>query len=737
MIVLVLPATARAALLPAPALTPALPQPRLRLLLMAEGGHAGRGGRGGRRAVATSPPPAGDAAAASRKSRKAAITAKAQAQVEAKLAADASFFWECVQKHQLGVDIRGACGKDPEPRDATTLFGHASPPPAAGLNFEQYDAIPVTRSGAGASEADVPPLGSSYAAARESGALVLPPFAMRNLLDAERMGIASPTPIQRHTVPLALTAGHDVMGCAQTGSGKTMAFLLPLIASVAAQQPNAATGAAAASRTPAVRGVGGGSGGRRGVTGRLGAKEEAAVRARGTPAKPSALVLAPTRELAMQIELECAKLTCDAPPPPSGAGHWCGCCYGGATARPQLETLAAGVEVLVATPGRLADFVRRDLVSLRDCRFLVLDEADRMLDMGFEPQIRRIVEGHDLPPNERRQTLLFSATFAPPIQRVAASYLREPYAHVAVGRVGSSIETITQRLVLAEQPDKRSKLSLLLPLITGGERTIVFVQKKHVASWVRDQLRKSGVACADIHGDRSQGQREAALAKFRSGEVDVLVATDVASRGIDVPEVAHVVQFDLPVSRDEMDSYVHRIGRTGRAGREGRATALFVPGDDPKTGNGPLWPDLARLLDENAQEVPGWFDALRPKGAQPRAAAVGGGGGTAGAGGAGRSVRAGGGAEGHERAVGRGGRGGRGRGRGGRGGRGNGGATPRARSATPASAPATPAAAPRKVGAAARGISPAPPSGMNRKARRAAAAAAAGRAPNAGPLPSD
>ena len=150
-------------------------------------------------------------------------------------------------------------------------------------------------------------------------------------------------------------------------------------------------------------------------------------------------------------------------------------------------------------------------------------------------------------------------------------------------------------------------------------RLQVFVQKKHVASWVRDQLEKSGVRCADIHGDRSQGQREAALKRFREGSIEVLVATDVASRGIDVPEVAHVVQFDLPVSRDEMDSYVHRIGRTGRAGREGKATALFVPGDEPKVGNGALWPDIARIFDENAQEVPVWFDECKPRGAAPRA----------------------------------------------------------------------------------------------------------------------
>jgi ATP-dependent RNA helicase DDX3X len=321
----------------------------------------------------------------------------------------------------------------------------------------------------------------------------------------------------------------------------------------------------------------------------------------------------------MQIEIECAKLTCEAPPPPSGAASWCSCCYGGATARPQLEALAMGVEILVATPGRLCDFMGRDLVSLSNCRFLVLDEADRMLDMGFEPQIRRIVERADLPPKHQRQTMLFSATFAPAIQQVAREYLREPFAHVEVGKVGESISSISQRLVLSRGASKQSKLALLKPLLTPGERTIVFVQKKHVASWVTGQLSQAGVVCGEIHGDRTQGQREAALRRFREGAIEVLVATDVASRGIDVPEVAHVIQFDLPVSRDEMDSYVHRIGRTGRAGRSGRSTAFFVPGFEPKLGNGFLWPDLARLFDDNGQELPSWFDDCRPQGAMPRA----------------------------------------------------------------------------------------------------------------------
>ena len=258
-------------------------------------------------------------------------------------------------------------------------------------------------------------------------------------IGADRLGYRAPTPIQKHTVPLALR-GHDVLACAQTGSGKTVAFLLPLIAAVAGadaawtaeqrfEAALAAQGddggaehqrnAAAAARG---RPAGGGF--------RLSRAAEQKLRARGTPARPSALVLAPTRELAIQIERECSKLVYEAPPPPSGARHWCAVAYGGANARPQLETLAAGAEILVATPGRLADFVGRDLVSLAAVKCLVLDEADRMLDMGFEPQIRRIVQQEGMPASGAvadggggRQTLMFSATFPKEIQKLASEFM--------------------------------------------------------------------------------------------------------------------------------------------------------------------------------------------------------------------------------------------------------------------------------------------------------------------------
>jgi ATP-dependent RNA helicase DDX3X len=394
------------------------------------------------------------------------------AKVEEKQGKEAAFFWDCVRR---GGGRTFSRQRDHSAVAAAALFGSQT---ASGINFEQYEAIPVTRASAGGcqvTEAEVPPL-VDFASLGPK----LPSFVSRNLTGRDRMKYSVPTPIQKHTIPLALQ-GHDVMACAQTGSGKTVAFLLPVIC------------------TSMGLGV------------RL-SNNTAAQQAKATPARPSALVLAPTRELAVQIEVECEKLCFAAPPPPSGAGLWTVCAYGGADARPQLEALANGVEVLIATPGRLTDYLNRDLVSLAWCRILVLDEADRMLDMGFEPQLRRICEHADLPATAERQTLMFSATFAPPIQAVAAKYLRRGFAHVTVGRVGSSINTIAQQLILVPAPgDKRTKLQTLLAsgVLLQGERTIMFVQKKATATWLKRELDRCGVRCADIHGDRTQSQREA------------------------------------------------------------------------------------------------------------------------------------------------------------------------------------------------------------------------------------
>jgi len=246
-----------------------------------------------------------------------------------------------------------------------------------------------------------------------------------------------------------------------------------------------------------------------------------------------------------------------------------------------------------------------------------------MLDMGFEPQIRRLVQRCDMPPKEARQTFLFSATFAPEIQQLAKEFLR-PYVWIAVGRVGSTTDSIEQRIVQAT-PDKRKKLHLVVQALQSGPkgRTLIFVQKKRSATWVKKMLQKGGpddgekwemfepIKAEDIHGDRSQSQREAALASFRAGTCRVLVATDVAARGLDIGGVEHVINMDLPTAKDDFDSYVHRIGRTGRAGHTGLATSLYVPGeDDPKAKNGKIGAALLTLLTEAEQEIPSWFAAL-------------------------------------------------------------------------------------------------------------------------------
>eukprot|EP00613_Pedinella_sp_CCMP2098_P075128 CAMPEP_0171923748 /NCGR_PEP_ID=MMETSP0993-20121228/22419_1 /TAXON_ID=483369 /ORGANISM="non described non described, Strain CCMP2098" /LENGTH=565 /DNA_ID=CAMNT_0012561849 /DNA_START=29 /DNA_END=1723 /DNA_ORIENTATION=+ len=540
------------------------------------GGGKGGGGKGG----------GGKGGGGERKGNRRAAQ---MAAVDAKSNQEADFFWACVARAQKGTGKR-VHGK------AEELFGKQL---TQGINFAQYEQIPVSRSCRDPSVKaceQIPTLEHFRDLQRN-----LPPFLFQNV---QRMGYSVPTPIQKHAVPLALDGRADLMCCAQTGSGKTCAFLLPSIALIA-------------------------------TSGGL-----PLLSARETPARPRVLVLAPTRELAIQIQVEAMKLT-------FGSAYFASVVYGGASARGQLEELAQGVDVLVATPGRLSDFLERGLVSLACCKVLILDEADRMLDMGFEPQLRKIVEKADLPPTAGRRTLMFSATFPESIQRLAANYLR-PYAYIAVGRVGSTTASISQRLIHAQANSKPVKMALLLSALKttsedaaavasgngetdhaaafqacgeAGEempsapplgRTIVFVQKKHVASWVKKELvKKYGVAAEDIHGDRNQSQREAALARFKEGTVSVLVATDVAARGLDVPNVNHVVNYDLPVSSDDFDSYVHRIGRTGRAGNTGLATSFYVPGTDAKTGNnGALWKPLHALFSESKQPLPAWFATL-------------------------------------------------------------------------------------------------------------------------------
>ena len=345
--------------------------------------------------------------------------------------------------------------------------------------------------------------------------LGLPAHLLR-ALDAQ--AITTPTPIQSQAIPHAMN-GRDVMGLAQTGTGKTNAFGLPLVAQM--------------------------------------------LEMRGKPAPHTVrgLVLAPTRELAKQIQDQLALLI-------KGTPLKVALVVGGASLNAQANRLARGTDILVATPGRLLDLLDRRALTLSEARFLVLDEADQMLDMGFIHALRKIAS---LLPEER-QTMLFSATMPKQMEEIAQSYLVKP-ARVQVNPPGKPADKIEQEVHFIA---KGEKLGLLKELLDShrDDLALVFGRTKHGMEKLARMLEKSGFAVAAIHGNKSQGQRQRALEAFKEGRVRVLVATDVAARGLDIPEVRHVYNYELP---NVPDNYVHRIGRTARAGRDGRAIAFCSP----------------------------------------------------------------------------------------------------------------------------------------------------------------
>jgi len=332
------------------------------------------------------------------------------------------------------------------------------------------------------------------------------------------MGMTEPTPIQSHAIPHALD-GKDVMGLAQTGTGKTAAFGLPLVTQMLefGKKPDRLS----------VRG----------------------------------LVLAPTRELAGQIAQSLRGMT-------EGTPLKVGMVVGGQSINAQIKRLERGTDLLVATPGRLLDLLNRRALMLDQTVFLVLDEADQMLDMGFIHDLRKIAS---LLPTER-QTMLFSATMPKQMNEIAQSYLKNP-VRVQVSPPGKVADKITQSIHFIA---KAEKTKLLIELLDGHreERALVFGRTKHGCEKLMKTLEKAGYAAGSIHGNKSQGQRERALAAFKSGDIRVLVATDVAARGLDIPDVKHVYNYDLP---NVPDSYVHRIGRTARAGKDGAAIAFCAP----------------------------------------------------------------------------------------------------------------------------------------------------------------
>jgi ATP-dependent RNA helicase DDX3X len=353
---------------------------------------------------------------------------------------------------------------------------------------------------------------------------------------------------------------------------------------------------------------------------------------RSRKAYPTALILAPTRELVSQIHDEARKFAYRSWVRPAVV-------YGGADINQQLRQIERGCDLLSATPGRLVDLIERGRISLSNIKYLVLDEADRMLDMGFEPQIRRIVQGEDMPDVHERQTLMFSATFPRDIQILAKDFLKD-YIFLSVGRVGSTSENITQKFEYVEDPDKRS---VLLDILASQPRedlglTLVFVETKRMADMLSDFLMSHHLPATSIHGDRTQREREMALQTFRTGRTPILVATAVAARGLDIPNVTHVINYDLP---SDIDDYVHRIGRTGRAGNTGVSTAFF------NRSNKNIVRDLVELLREANQEIPSWLETVAHEtafgGGSGYRGGRGRGGGRGGRGNAGRDYRAGGG----------------------------------------------------------------------------------------------
>ncbi len=332
----------------------------------------------------------------------------------------------------------------------------------------------------------------------------------------ESLGFIEPTPIQKQAIPIALQGG-DLIACAETGTGKTAAFLLPTL------------------------------------------QKLIDTKRKGT----SVLVLAPTRELANQTEAACREL---APRKVS-----CTVIIGGAGYRKQEQALRRGVDIIVATPGRLVDFMDRGAIDFSKLHTLVLDEADRMLDMGFLPAIKRILKSIPV----ERQTLLFSATMSPEIEKLAYSMMQEPEL-VEVSRRGNTAITIEQT---AYPVAAASKTVLLLDLLEREDfdRVLVFTRTKRSADKIAHLLEARSHKSNRIHGDRSQSQREAALRSFKNGKTTVLVATDVAARGIDIDSVSHVINYDIP---EVPEDYVHRIGRTGRAGNKGRAITLMTSAEE-------------------------------------------------------------------------------------------------------------------------------------------------------------
>jgi len=388
----------------------------------------------------------------------------------------------------------------------------------------------------------------------------------------------TPTPIQKHCIP-GILEKRDILGCAQTGSGKTAAFLLPIISNLLED----------------------------------GLEIDAGARCQA----PQVLIITPTRELAIQISDQARKFA-------YGSGVKTALAYGGTSTVHQLNRIERGTNILVATPGRLLDFVEKGRVNFEKISYFVLDEADRMLDMGFGGEIAKCANHPTMPKKEERNTLLFSATFPQEVIKTASEYLRQDKIIISVGVVGAPCKDISQTFLPV---DRNGKKEALLDILNDGnrdptEKVMVFVNTKRQADFLATLLSQMKKPSTSIHGDRLQREREQALHDFKTGHRPIIVCTAVAARGLDIPSVQHVVNYDMP---KDVDEYVHRVGRSGRVGNPGKATSFFDARNDSEVKD-----SLVRLLQEAGVELPGFltgegvdaFGDAGGNGGQPVAAAA-------------------------------------------------------------------------------------------------------------------
>uniref|UniRef100_A0AAT9FG60 RNA helicase n=1 Tax=Enchytraeus japonensis TaxID=228735 RepID=A0AAT9FG60_9ANNE len=429
----------------------------------------------------------------------------------------------------------------PPPENEEDIFSTIT----QGINFNRYDEIKVECTGQ-----NIP--------SRPMESFTDVNFSDVIMTNLRKTKYEKPTPIQKWSIPVIIS-GRDMMGCAQTGSGKTASFLLPMLTKM------------------------------------LGTGFEPPIVEDGC-AMPLMLVMAPTRELVLQIFHETRKFSFDTVVRAVVA-------YGGVSSSHQEKDILKGAHIVIATPGRLIDFIGKKKINLSKLKYLVLDEVDRMLDMGFHTAIESILSQGEsgMPSTNSRQTVVFSATIPEEVQKLAAKLLREDYIFVTVGSVGSANLDIEQYVLLMEQEAKRDKLMEIVQN-RGEDKIIIFVEEKRKADFISAFLSQASFATASIHGNLTQAEREKSLRDFRAGVSPILVATNVAARGLDIPEVKHVINYDMP---QHIEEYVHRIGRTGRCGNTGKATAFFVAENDNHLAR-----SLVKVLSDAMQEVPEWLEKL-------------------------------------------------------------------------------------------------------------------------------